>query len=468
MVAKFYSFSKRRNSTKRPTEGKDVTFVYKDSTDLHNPIIDVTTDVSDYNYAKIGDIYFFVNSMQTIAKNLWRVGLTIDLLATYKADIQNTASMVMYSSSVRNPHIIDDRIITLPTYNTTMSTFYPDHISVGGTYFVRVMGKEVPFSDVYNSGLTPVYMMSSDSLKRFIEGVTVDGVFESIKNYFTNAMDGFIECYWLPFSVNNNYANGTLCTVSVGGASIDCGAIAITNNLSNFSKRTKEITIPWQYDDFRNNEPYSALYFYTPWSGLIKLNASDFYGYEKITVDYALDIFNGDITFNLKVGDRVISTICGNAKINLPLSQITVNASGVISGAVASVGGVAYAGMASKFMKSPKMAIATGIATSIGGMFSAFSSASQNEVASKGNMSGTVNANTLMGTTPCALYVVAQNTLVDPINNASIVGYPLGAVRSLNGLDGFVQTTGASVSAKAYESEISRINNLLDGGVYIE
>lgn len=469
MTAEFWNFAKRYNSTKKPTtDGVQVTFVYKDNTDLHNPLLEVTTDISDKNYAKIGDIYYFVESLQTIAKSLWLVQLKIDLLATYKDDVQNSAAMVVYSSTVRNKNIIDDRIIPLPTYTVAETTFYPNHHSIAGTYFLRAMGKKLDWDAPYNCGVTPVYMLDGNAMKSFIDGVMVDSVFESIKDYFTNPMDGFIECYWLPFNVLGNYASGDVTPIKIGGQTIDCAAYAITNALATFPKLSEELTIPWFYDDFRNNDPYTALYFFTPWSGLIKLNASDCYGYDKMTVEYALDVFNGDLTFNLKVGGRIIATISGNAKIDLPISRATINVSGMIAGGVATAGGVAYASTAAKFMKSPKMAVASGIATAVGGLFGGISSAAQNEVATKGNMSGSINAITFMGSTPCTLYVVAQNTVVDPINNASIIGYPLGAVRSLSGLNGFVQTSGASVSASAYESEITNLNNLLDGGVYIE
>lgn len=469
MVVEFWTFSKRHNSTKRPTsQSHSVGFVYKDTTDLHNPLLEVKVDVQAYNYAKIGNTYFYVESINTVTRNVWQVQLKIDLLATYKSNIQNGAAMVLYSASLRNENIIDDRIIPLPTYTTNQTSFYPDNISIGGTYFVRAMGKKIDVDDGYNCGLTPVYMMDRTALKSFIDGVTVDNVWDSVKDYFTNAMDGFIECYWLPFDVLGNYATGEVSYVKVGGASIPCGAYVVTNVLSNFTPVSEEVEIPWVYDDFRNNEPYTALYFFTPWTGVIKLNASDFYGLNKMTVSYALDIFNGDLTFNLKAGTRIIATISGNAKINLPLSQATINVSGMIAGGVATAGGVGYAGAAALFMKTPKMAIASGVATAVAGLFGGISSAAQNQVVSKGNMSGTVNAVTFMGNTPCAIYVVAQDVIVDPINNASIIGYPLGAVSPLNRCSGFVQTSGASISAPAYESEVMAINKLLDGGVYIE
>lgn len=469
MVVEFWTFSKRHNSTKRPTsQSHSVGFVYKDTTDLHNPLLEVKVDVQAYNYAKIGNTYFYVESINTVTRNVWQVQLKIDLLATYKSNIQNGAAMVLYSASLRNENIIDDRIIPLPTYTTNQTSFYPDNISIGGTYFVRVMGKKIDVDDGYNCGLTPVYMMDRNALKSFIDGVTVDNVWDSVKDHFTNAMDGFIECYWLPFYVLGNYATGEVSDVKVGGASIPCGAYVVTNVLSNFTPVSEEVEIPWVYDDFRNNEPYTALYFFTPWTGVIKLNASDFYGLNKMTVSYALDIFNGDLTFNVKAGTRIIATISGNAKINLPLSQATINVSGMIAGGVATAGGVGYAGAAALFMKTPKMAIASGVATAVAGLFGGISSAAQNQVVSKGNMSGTVNAVTFMGNTPCAIYVVAQDVIVDPINNASIIGYPLGAVSPLNRFSGFVQTSGASISAPAYESEVMAINKLLDGGVYIE
>ena len=62
---------------------------------------------------------------------------------------------------------------------------------------------------------------------------------------------------------------------------------------------------------------------------------------------------------------------------------------------------------------------------------------------------------------------IAHNTAVEPDSVAETMGRPCQKVRQINGLTGYVQTRNASVATG--NSDITQqINNLLDGGVYIE
>jgi hypothetical protein len=66
------------------------------------------------------------------------------------------------------------------------------------------------------------------------------------------------------------------------------------------------------------------------------------------------------------------------------------------------------------------------------------------------------------------MWVVSKETYVTPSNLTSVVGSPCGRVLPLSECVGYTKTVDASIAITGHKYEMDRINNLLDGGVYIE
>lgn len=61
----------------------------KKNTDLVNPMIELTEsrDLSDINYMLFNGKYYFVNSIECVTGNIWKIIGHVDVLSTYKDDL---------------------------------------------------------------------------------------------------------------------------------------------------------------------------------------------------------------------------------------------------------------------------------------------------------------------------------------------------------------------------------------------
>lgn len=119
----FYSFSKKLNSTARPT-GEAVTLAcdIKEDCGILAPSIIVRGNIgannpSKHNYCYIADFgrYYYVNEW-TYSRGTWTAALSVDVLATYRTEIGDSSLYVLRSSYTGEGSIID---------GTIMDTLYP-------------------------------------------------------------------------------------------------------------------------------------------------------------------------------------------------------------------------------------------------------------------------------------------------------------------------------------------------------
>ena len=110
--ADFYIFSKRKNSTKLPTNETptiiDVTL--KSGTSLISPTFLINySGRPTFNYLHFQGRYYFVIDIVSVRNDLWEISCTVDALASWKTTIGNTNALIMYANGGRND-IIDNRI----------------------------------------------------------------------------------------------------------------------------------------------------------------------------------------------------------------------------------------------------------------------------------------------------------------------------------------------------------------------
>ena len=138
LTVTFYKFEKKKNSTKLPTAPLN-SLVYnnvelKDDCDIMSPTIVINFAgeypfIPNYCYIPAFERYYFVNSMRW-NKGLWVFGLTVDVLASYKAKIGVQTLYVTRSASASDGTILDSmypaksattfsNIIRTPFWETT-------------------------------------------------------------------------------------------------------------------------------------------------------------------------------------------------------------------------------------------------------------------------------------------------------------------------------------------------------------
>lgn len=110
MTCNFYSISDDRNKINKtlgnPT-AKTITFL--DSVDLLHPIIRLSAFPAEKNYCYIPALnrYYFIDSVEIIRNGLYTVRLSIDVLYTYKTEIENSTGDITETSEIVNADKLD-------------------------------------------------------------------------------------------------------------------------------------------------------------------------------------------------------------------------------------------------------------------------------------------------------------------------------------------------------------------------
>ena len=123
MLITLYSFSKRKNSTKQPNTGTQVGVNLKSPTSKYNPTFIIgNTNPLPYTYLKWEDRYYYIDDIRFIRDHYYELVCSLDVLATYKANVLATSAYVAYSSSNYNENLLDSRISSLTTATTQTSS----------------------------------------------------------------------------------------------------------------------------------------------------------------------------------------------------------------------------------------------------------------------------------------------------------------------------------------------------------
>ena len=90
MNCNFYLMTEKRNKINKVLQNgtvKDLTF--RNNFDVENPIIYLSFDpiASGFNYVEIHNKYYFIDSVDFVRYNYYRVNLSLDVLKTYASDI---------------------------------------------------------------------------------------------------------------------------------------------------------------------------------------------------------------------------------------------------------------------------------------------------------------------------------------------------------------------------------------------
>lgn len=459
MNVNFYSFSKRRNSTKQPTgTGTIIDCKLKEGTSIKNPKLTITGDVFGYNYAYISDFgrYYFINDVISEAKGLTTYVLEEDTLASNKTAIGSTVARIAFSSTGWNKDIIDPRIACETTkliYSATSSNTLFDNT---GCYVMTVFNKVSGASN----GMGSCYVMDAANMQKVKNWLGDDAVFAKLTNYFLgNPLDSIFSCIWVPFSIGSNPGAG-VGTIYIGNQDssvygISAYAVSGTGRVGH----DVTVTIPRRNDygaDFRDAEPYTCGQIYLPGIGLLDLNMSDWLNSDKINIRYILEYSTGDVAYFLKDdAGHLIQTAKTNMGALCPLGQVTSNQNVLtqIGGATAGLGQIA-AGIVTENpamiltgAASTALALNTRRGTSISGSNSGQMAAAETSIFYTGYYIDTESMD--------ANYIAQK-------------GRPVAVTHAISNHSGYVQCDDASVSIGGESWERDQINSLLNGGFFYE
>lgn len=468
--ASVYTLSKRHNSTLQPTGTGTVIDVYlKGGSDLLSPVFTLNSaTIPTFNYLSFEGRYYFVTGIRNVRDQLYEVSCQIDVLATYKGDIQAASAYVLYYTH-NNTEISDKRLSAKTVQVTQSADGAFDEFGKGTCYVLSVVGQDTVgqfaidlndlggivnqnFLDTLENQIDQTPLPATDSLVDFAQYVT-----DLLKNealsftYVGKIADCIRNCYALP--IRYTAWGGSSETIFIGRASSGKTGYKLSNS-QRILTDSATVNIPWQASDWRRNAPYHEIYLYIPCIGITTISPSDVIGETALHVDLTLDKLSGDVIINVGTASKVLAQYTTNVAVNYPVGFSNVDPAGAITSVAGAVGALSGA-------------VNPAIGAAVAGL--GLTNIIQPQPETIGSNGGGAFLG-LVGYTGYKVYcfTIFHDTTVTPASISAIKGTPYNGVLSLSGISGYVQTMDASVAGSMTDTEREEINNLLNGGVYIE
>lgn len=355
-----YTISKRNNSTKLPGDnGQDFSCTLKDDTAVSAPEITFVAKVytavnfTQYNYAYISAFnrYYFITDWR-FTTGRWVASMSVDVLASNRAEIGNLSRYVIRSNRLTNPNIVDMLYpvmsnCTVVRVDNTSSAGLVSDIS-DGFFVLGCIGKGAG-----NFGSVCYYKMSLAQFQNFAEvlmsntnwaNISTDEISESLQRALINPMQYITSCRWYPIS-HLSIVGDSVTSVDLGFWSISASATKIANNQTADAALTFNLTTHPQVarGNWLNMQPYTKRYIFINSVGFVEVknvhNAAAL-----LTVTIRTDITTGDAVVEIKDnggGAFNAYTQVFSSKIgcDVPLTQISSGFSekGFVTGVFASL-----------------------------------------------------------------------------------------------------------------------------------
>lgn len=460
MLAVFYQFNKRVNSLKTPTNADQTIsgeVALKQATSYKTPTLTFACSAEDMpkarlsNYLAFDNKYYWVTNTMQISNSHIQFECKLDVLATYKNEILLSKAYVVYSDSQGRLDLTDSRAsgdINMSCKDFTIS--FNDLFTKSPKFILSVI------SSIDSSGDFSVnYMLDDVNVNKLRQKLTDQDFIDYAKQILLNPYDYIIRGQTTAINVDNTI----LREIYLGKYDTTCVGRPLSNE--NVLRRTGTVSNFHKYNDYRGLEPYTTYSLYLPFVGIIQLDSTAMSKSNDLIVDCFASPVTGDVAYGIYVdsGSEAvykIATYSGNCNNSSPVANTQVpNGLSTVSGAVISIAAV----LASEGVS------AAVTATKIGVGAVSFAHGMTQHTSINGSISTNVGAN--LGLNP-VLYRWTTDTSENPENRRGIDGLPYCSTVVLNTLTGYVQTMNASISIAADYDEIQEVNDLLNGGVYIE
>ena len=489
MTAGFYTFEKRRNSTKTPAiaglTSEDLSIVLKSPTSYRNPSLHVIRAAQGFpfNYMDWSGWLYWIDDVVSVGNDRYEIRCSLDVLGTLRAWIMATTAFVLYDQTA-NTELPDGRLSVNTSKNVQINSaafqYLGGHSFPGGTIVAGIVtDKGASFyemdgstadsllANINNNEIPQLLPIPSISWSTATIEDICDGIADIMNTIGKNivigirhilgsrsASDCIISAKQLP--VLPGAISGTSETIYLGTWNTGKSGKRITNRIVLDSA---DVAIPWAFSDWRRNSPYTELYLYIPFVGLISLSPGDLVGDTNIHILASLDVISGDVVFEVSTatgryigqygGNVAGSYAIGSSAVSFGNQVVTAIGATAAGAAIVATGGAAAA-MAAKIG-------AAGIAGIIA-----------SNTPTPSTITGGGGGASLGLAATCYCISVTHDTNVLPDSVAASIGTPAMAQKTLGSLSGYVQTRCASVSAPFYDGIIEECNSLLDGGVFIE
>lgn len=440
-------FSKKRNSTKRPDDdGIEIDVFLKEDTSIENPKFIIAEPLPEYTYIAAFGHYYFVDDVINLDGYHAEIRCSQDTLATYKDVILNTSAMILYDTDA-NTTVTDSRLSVSTAETTTKNSVkLRNDISTAGSVIVSLTGTDAVGS----------YVIPMGNIARLVPDIsdTFDSIIGSGREAFDAIRGGLLQLVgsgsvsenirdvrWVPFV----YSGDRITSLKAGMYDLGIGGSIIETRLN---KQTVTVNIPWQFSDWRNCEPYTQVYMYIPFVGLVNYPANQLQGLNTITIETSLDKVTGDIAIMVSAGNQILGTYGASTGVSIPVGRTSFGAMNVVN----------------SLMTGAASAVTGGIAGVAGAVSSTLNMLQPNSQ-TVGGISSAAGAG-LSFDVQCM--TVCHNTTTTPSSVSAVMGTPSYKIKTIGNLSGYCQCVNASIEINGRSGDRDAINSFLNGGFFIE
>lgn len=461
----FYSFSKRDNSTKRPTgSGTTLQCETRYESSILSPTMQINSTISNpsslnYAYIPAFNRYYWVTDW-SYDRGFWIVRMTVDVLATYKNEIGASELYVLRASSAYTPALPDGKYPIKNSVLTASATvgvndFHSDlwglDFRSGGCYILGVTGGH---GNNPPNGAGVTYYALTDTemgwLTDFLFGgdlLTAEDISVELQKEIFNPFQYIVSCHWIPCDLASN--SNTIPTEIYLGYWHDSSVIGnyIPENLRNLYFNAS-LTLPRHPQASRgtylNGRPYTELELHCFSFGSIPIDPTPFAESPNMSLSIDLDAFTGTgfLTVSSPTGN-IVHRQAGQIGVPVQLSQITQNLVNTAISAVETVGST---------MIGNWVGAVHGIVSAGESLFP--------QVRTSGEV-GSASAYRLIPTVSAIFHYVADD---DP----ALLGKPLCSKMVISNLSGYVAVENGDIDSGATYNEANAVKSYLEGGFFYE
>ena len=328
MVATFWIFDKRQDSTAIPTStGTKITVVLKEGSDLDHPVFKIhTKTLLKATYMLWDGSYYFITGREYICNEYYEISCDIDALATCRSQIMSSSQYVLRSTVSPDYTLIDSAYPTKSAPTVHHNTYTCGTDSTGHYVLMTVSGSGIKYYAMlpseFETFLSTIYGQTQDDLWSTIESAQ-----SSMVRNFLNVDQYILGCRWVPYP---KVITGITSHLKLGywdtGVTYDeyLSSTSLTYN-------TKTITLyptTTASKNFMNCSAYHSLQLFIPGCGSYPVDYAKLKGAASCKVIYKVDCL-GNITGGIyNSDDEMLTSISGSLGQDVPVSSRSMSFSG--------------------------------------------------------------------------------------------------------------------------------------------
>lgn len=479
MQVDFYRFSKKSNSTKRPTSSAfsaSYECVLKDGCSIMNPVIQLETGLIDrpnFNYAYIASFgrWYFITDW-TFSRRLWVGSLACDVLATFRPTIGNMDLYILRAAARYNGRVTDQKYPVVAKPYTYIDDIGTVKESYSGSdydrvnYFSKTLSTGYYYIGVVGANLSGVtwYCMTPGSFNTLVQALMnvnvtdMPDISPGVAKELADPLQYIVSCYWLPTDILGLTYPDDGITINFGRFPVHVATCAQFDPINDIHRYSASFSIrkhpqAASRGEFLNQSPYTRYTVVFAPFGTFELDSSLMIDDQTVSCEWYIDYTSGLADLTIKVTNSFMVHTAATLGVPIRLNQSVYDYVGAGTGFIGGVMGAAGS-------------LLTGnVAGMIGGISGAIGSGLQAmhpKISGTGSSGNFVPFHSFLPKIYTDFYLVADEDNTD-------MGRPLCEVAKPSTLNGYMIAQDSHFENEyALEDEIDQINAFMTGGFYYE